>query len=80
MAVGLVIVSTLRDSPEDRGFPPVEVKDEPGVCVNFQTYSCLNSDVVRSNDALSCGDNKTSNTLIRNLLQNVLSNPFIWYF
>jgi len=62
VVVGVIIVSTLRDSPEDRGFPPVEVKDVPA----------------RSNESSSSGDQKSSNALIRNLFRNVLSNPFIW--
>jgi len=45
VVVGVIIVSTLRDSPEDRGFPPVEVKDVPGMYVNSRIILCVTFDV-----------------------------------
>jgi OPA family sugar phosphate sensor protein UhpC-like MFS transporter len=55
--VGIIIVLTLKDSPEERGFEPVEV---------------VALDVEES------GDQVEQPNLIKNLLYNVLSNPFIW--
>jgi len=59
LTVGFIIISTLKDSPEDRGFPPVESESKISLVVQ------------PSADA-------AEQTLIQNLLNNVLSNPFIW--
>ena len=61
VVVGLLIVSTLKDSPEDKGFDAVEPES------NQFRKANTGSD-----------DSKQSSTLIQNLFQNVLSNPFIW--
>ena len=71
LVFGTTIVITLRDSPEARGFEPVESPDgdesaakrvavEPEVSENSKE---------KKEEELS---------LLQNLFQNVLSNPFIW--
>jgi MFS transporter, OPA family, sugar phosphate sensor protein UhpC len=59
LIVGVIIVSTLKDCPEDKGFPPVEPESK-----GRNDTKAVNA----SNDQ----------TLIQNLFNNVLSNPFIW--
>lgn len=59
--VGLLIVSSLRDSPEERGFEAVEPVTRPS-----------------TERAVEVKDSATSSSLIQNLCDNVLSNPFIW--
>ena len=62
VCIGLAIVSTLRDSPEDKGFDPVE----PDAI----------AEVIESKQDVEYS--KQSSSLLQNLLYNVLSNPFIW--
>lgn len=58
--IGLGIILSLKDSPEDRGFMPVEL-------------------TVESNRVKTGAQNSVERlSLFENLIQNVLSNPFIW--
>ncbi|CEG00957.1 Major facilitator superfamily domain, general substrate transporter [Ostreococcus tauri] len=60
LIVGSIIVCTLKDSPEDKGFAPVEPD------LNIPT------------NATKPAESEQKLSLVQNLLQNVLSNPFIW--
>ena len=62
--VGVLILLTLKDSPEAAGFPPVE--DPKKVAEAKQAKQA----------AVDDGEPKLS--LLENLQRNVLSNPFIW--
>jgi len=65
LSVGLLIILTLKDSPEARGFSPVEQTKAP------QTAS-------QSTDDIAAHGASRNISLLDNLFQNVLSNPFIW--
>jgi OPA family sugar phosphate sensor protein UhpC-like MFS transporter len=66
LVFGSIIVLTLKDSPEDRGFAPVEVsKPKPEKEGNAVGGNSEEKEVKEL-------------SLIENLFQNVLSNPFIW--
>mmetsp|Transcript_17867 Transcript_17867/g.44225 ORF Transcript_17867/g.44225 Transcript_17867/m.44225 type:complete len:465 (-) Transcript_17867:978-2372(-) len=65
LVFGFIIILTLRDSPEARGFSPVE-----------QTNRAPETPSSREgNDKPQPGEKLS---LLENLFQNVLSNPFIW--
>jgi len=66
LSVGLLIILTLKDSPEARGFSPVEQTKAP------QTASQSTDDIAAH------GASERNISLLDNLFQNVLSNPFIW--
>ena len=73
---GTTIVLTLRDSPEARGFEPVESPDgdEPA-----RTASAPADGEAADTSASDVKKEKEEElSLLQNLFQNVLSNPFIW--
>eukprot|EP00223_Ostreococcus_mediterraneus_P004749 CAMPEP_0174580860 /NCGR_PEP_ID=MMETSP0929-20130131/2718_1 /TAXON_ID=548131 ORGANISM="Ostreococcus mediterraneus, Strain clade-D-RCC2572" /NCGR_SAMPLE_ID=MMETSP0929 /ASSEMBLY_ACC=CAM_ASM_000573 /LENGTH=322 /DNA_ID=CAMNT_0015762353 /DNA_START=575 /DNA_END=1543 /DNA_ORIENTATION=+ len=59
LIVGVIIVSTLKDCPEDKGFYPVEPES-------------------KGRNDTKAANTSNDQTLIQNLFNNVLSNPFIW--
>lgn len=65
LVFGSVILLTLKDSPEDRGFGPVEQTKQ--VVVDPAKSASENEQAVEKQPSL-----------LQNLFQNVLSNPFIW--
>ena len=76
LVFGTTIVLTLRDSPEARGFEPVESPDgdEPA-----RTASAPADGEAADTSASDVKKEKEEElSLLQNLFQNVLSNPFIW--
>uniref|UniRef100_A0A6U2BE34 Major facilitator superfamily (MFS) profile domain-containing protein n=2 Tax=Micromonas pusilla TaxID=38833 RepID=A0A6U2BE34_MICPS len=67
LSVGLLIILTLKDSPEARGFSPVEHLEAP------------ETDLQKTIEGAAPEAPPERNiSLLDNLFQNVLSNPFIW--
>jgi OPA family sugar phosphate sensor protein UhpC-like MFS transporter len=67
VVVGLLIFSTLKDSPEAAGFPPVEDAATAAAAAAAKKAAKNGPD-----------DGTPQLSLLQNLRQNVLSNPYIW--
>jgi len=68
LSVGLLIILTLKDSPEARGFSPVE-----------HLEAAPETDLQKTIEGAAPEAPPERNiSLLDNLFQNVLSNPFIW--
>ena len=75
LVFGAVIVLTLRDSPEARGFEPVESPDGEEVAKETKEAKAAEPEP----DSARAEEKKEEElSLLQNLFQNVLSNPFIW--
>jgi sugar phosphate permease len=69
LVFGLTILLTLKDSPEARGYEPVESAAELRKQDGAPEIEAMDGGADKKDDELS---------LLDNLFQNVLSNPFIW--
>jgi len=70
---GTIIVLTLKDSPEAKGFEPVESAEE----LLAQDAGGASA-ASQKNESTEVSEPEPKLSLIENLFQNVLSNPFIW--
>ena len=71
-AVGVLILLSLKESPEAAGFPPVEDAKAAAAAKAAKEAAAAGS----GGSGEAGGEEKL--TLLQNLRRNVLSNPFIW--
>ena len=75
LVFGATIVLTLRDSPEARGFEPVESPDGDEAAKETKATKAAEPE---PEPARPEEKKEEELSLLQNLFQNVLSNPFIW--
>lgn len=68
VVVGVIILATLKESPEAAGFPPVEDPKAAAAAKKAKEAAL----------AAASSPDEPQLTLLQNLKQNVLSNPYIW--
>ena len=73
---GTTIILTLRDSPEARGFEPVESPDD--LALEPADSKKTDRETETETETTTTETKEEELSLLQNLFQNVLSNPFIW--
>jgi len=79
LVMGVLILLAVRDSPESVGFPPVEAPRKAAVKEPKKEAA---AEEAKPKEEAEAGKGKQGEekelTLLQNLYQNVLSNPYIW--